>query len=181
MTQFVTSGQESDQLLVPTTHGAIDHTAGPLNLLDAVAHAAIDHSSIAPGKITLLSAQFAQSGQTLTYTVPGGTLSTNNDMLIVLANALTPSGVVNSIIAFGGAPLLTSPIGLAQSHGIIAWIARTSATSQRAQAMTVGQTSRYNIFGGGAATLANPNDLALDMTGAGGQARDMIVLKMSAA
>jgi len=180
MTQFVTAGEEADKVLVPANHETIDHTASPLSLLDSTVHAAIDHYSIAPGRITLLSAQFGQSGQTLTYTVPGGTLAANDDMLIVIANAFTPTTTVNSIIAFGGSPILTSPLSFSESHGIIAWIARTGATSQRCQAITTGVNSTHNAFGGAAATLANPNDLVIDMTGTSGQARDMIVLKMRA-
>jgi len=46
MTGFVTEGDGSDQVLVPSSHEGIDHTAGPLSLLDAAAHDAIDHAAL---------------------------------------------------------------------------------------------------------------------------------------
>jgi hypothetical protein len=46
MTEFVTAGEGSEDVLVPASHEAVDHTAGPLSLLDATAHDAVDHTSL---------------------------------------------------------------------------------------------------------------------------------------
>lgn len=46
MTGFVTAGEGSENVVVPGTHDAIDHTGAPLNLLDETAHDVLDHTGL---------------------------------------------------------------------------------------------------------------------------------------
>lgn len=56
MSTFVTGGQGSEESLVPDTHELIDHTASPLNLLNAAAHAGINHAGLpGVGDVTVAS------------------------------------------------------------------------------------------------------------------------------
>jgi hypothetical protein len=48
MTGFVTGGEGSEGVLNSTTHEAVDHTVGPLSLLDSAAHALVSHIGL-PG------------------------------------------------------------------------------------------------------------------------------------
>jgi hypothetical protein len=56
MSTFVTGGQGSEESLVPDTHELIDHTASPLDLLNAAAHAGINHAGLpGVGDVTVAS------------------------------------------------------------------------------------------------------------------------------
>lgn len=67
MSGFVTEGVGSDQVLVPTSHEQVDHTAGPLSLLDATVHEGIDHTA---GALALMSIAAHNS---LDHTTESGT------------------------------------------------------------------------------------------------------------
>jgi hypothetical protein len=97
---FIVSGSGSDQVLIPATHNAIDHTAGPLNLLDTTGHGLLSHAGLTGvGKVLQVVFTLSSAVDSTTTTIPlDDTAPTNTEGKEFMTLAITPSVVGSKLL-----------------------------------------------------------------------------------
>jgi collagen type VII alpha len=135
--------------------------------------------------VTVLSAQAQASGTTISFTVPGGTITSDGDMLRVTATA-NSAGIApgSMVLNFGGATTWAVPIVTAgEPVTLTGVIVRLGATSQRGGTVVVGETTSGGKGGTLARTWASNQDVQVEITGGSGGAAiiySLLVEKVSA-
>jgi hypothetical protein len=97
---FIVSGSGSDQVLIPDTHNALDHTSAPLNLLDTTAHGLLSHAGLTGvGKVLQVVFSLVSDVDTTSVIIPlDDTPPTNTEGKEFMSATITPSVVSSKLL-----------------------------------------------------------------------------------
>lgn len=126
MSGFAVNGETSDNVLVPSTHEGIDHTAAPLNLLNVAAHDGIDHTLLSNPLLSV-----ANHASLDHAALPGTNVGEDNFTQVTPAERTAgSSGVLRSFSPLDVATMAgIHGGGLSQTLRTLSWNANVSAQS----------------------------------------------------
>ena len=143
MTGFATAGEGSENVLVPSTHDALDHTVGPLSLLDATAHDTVDHAALTTPLMTVAA------HNVLDHTTEAGT-NVNPAQVSPGERTAGSEGTLRSFSPFDVATMADihgGGAGLIQTKTASTNVSHFSNTQFIAQDNTIPTTSNFSLDG----------------------------------